>query len=128
MTTRPDDSAQTSVQSATDVFLAFLAKRDLRVARLRSSGKFIDFAELNRVRSPDDCEWVRASGRARLFSYVVYHRQYHPDFPVPYNVAAVVLEEGPLLISTIAAEHQALLVDMPLTAAFDDAGRLIFRP
>jgi uncharacterized OB-fold protein len=59
---------------------------------------------------------------------VVYRRQYHPDFPVPYNVAAVVLEEGPLLISTIVSEQREFSIDMPLMAAFDTAGRLIFKP
>ena len=93
-----------------------------------SSGKFVDFAEMSRVRSASDCDWVLASGRASLFSYVVYRRQYHPDFPVPYNVAAVVLEEGPLLISTIVSEQWEFLIDMPLMAAFDTAGRLIFKP
>jgi hypothetical protein len=114
--------------SLTGMFLEFLAKQELRVARLRSSGKFVDFAELSRVSSPGDCDWVLASGRASLFSYVVYRRQYHPDFPVPYNVAAVVLEEGPLLISTIVSEQWEFLIDMPLMAAFDTAGRLIFKP
>jgi hypothetical protein len=122
------DGAQNGGASLTGAFLGFLAQQELRVARLRSSGAFIDFTELTRLRDSEDCEWVRASGRARLYSYVIYRRQYHPDFPVPYNVAAVVLEEGPFLISTVVAEQQALSIDMPLMAAFDAGGRLIFNP
>jgi hypothetical protein len=128
MTGRQRDGAAISAETPAGTFLAFLAKRELRVARLRASGKFIDFAQLSRVRSASDCDWVLASGRASLFSYVVYHRQYHADFPVPYNVAAVVLEEGPLLISTIASERGEFSIDMPLIAAFDTSGRLIFKP
>jgi hypothetical protein len=128
MTGLQQDGAALPADSLTGTFLAFLAKQELRIARLRSSGKFVDVAQLSRVRSPGDCDWVLASGRGSLYSYVVYRRQYHPDFPVPYNVAAVVLEEGPLLISTIVAEQREFLIDMPLMAAFDTTGRLIFKP
>lgn len=113
--------------SLQEIFTAFLEKRELRVMRARSTGAFVDFAELGRV-SPGDGEWVATSGRARLYSYAVYRRQYHKDFPPPYNVAAVILEEGPFLIATVDAEPQQLAIDMPLIAAFDEAGRLIFKP
>jgi uncharacterized OB-fold protein len=128
MTGLQQDGTATSAEPLTATFLAFLAKRELRIARLRSSGQFVDFAQLCHVRSPGDCDWVAASGRASLFSYAIYRRQYHPDFPVPYTVAAVVLEEGPLLISTIVSEQQQFSIDMPLMAAFDTTGRLIFKP
>jgi uncharacterized OB-fold protein len=47
--------------------------------------------------------WTRLSGRGTVFSYVVFHRAYHPGFKaqVPYNVALVQLEEGPRLFSNI---------------------------
>ena len=43
-----------------------------------------------------DHEWVEASGRGTVFSYVVMHRVYHPGFAdkVPYVVAVIELEEG----------------------------------
>ena len=39
----------------------------------------------------------KTSGRGRIFSYVVYHRVYHPAFAqeVPYAVAVIELDEGP---------------------------------
>lgn len=40
-------------------------------------------------------EWVPLSGRGVVQSWVEYHRQYHPAFPVPYTVLLVELEEGP---------------------------------
>ena len=128
MSRAPADTVQAAPQSLPAAFLAFLETRELRVFRDRASGAFIDFAALDQVASASDGEWVRASGRARLYSYVVYRRQYHPDFPPPYNVAAVMLEEGPVLISTVLAEPQQLALDMPLTAGFDQTGRLIFKP
>lgn len=50
-----------------------------------------------------DWKWVRASGRARVISWVVYHTAYHEAFAaeLPYNVALVELEEGPRLITNV---------------------------
>jgi hypothetical protein len=47
--------------------------------------------------------WTQTSGRARIFSYVVYHRVYHPAFAqeVPYAVAVIELDEGPRMISNV---------------------------
>lgn len=115
--------------SWSNAFLGYLGQRELRVARCRASGLIFDFAELNVARlDASAIEWIQASGRARLFSYVIYRRQYHPDFPPPYNVAAVALEEGPLLISTVIAEPDQLAINMSLKASFDAGGRLVFEP
>ena len=50
-----------------------------------------------------DLAWSRDPGRGRVFSYVVYHRVYHPAFAqeVPYAVAVVELDEGPRMFSNV---------------------------
>lgn len=50
-----------------------------------------------------DHEWVAASGRGRLVSWVVYRVAYHESLRdrLPYNVAIVELAEGPRLITSI---------------------------
>jgi hypothetical protein len=102
-------------------FLDFIARRELRVPREAKTGKIVNYT----ARPEGEVEWVRASGAATLYSFVVYHRQYSPEFPVPYNVALVELAEGPRLISTVVgAEPQ---IGMVLTACFDDAGKLVFK-
>ncbi|QEH80002.1 Zn-ribbon domain-containing OB-fold protein [Sphingomonas sp. C8-2] len=61
-----------------------------------------------------------ASGRARLYSYVISHRP-APGFTPPYAVAVVELEEGPRMMSNIVDCEQtpeALLLDMPLKLVF----------
>jgi uncharacterized OB-fold protein len=62
--------------------------------------------------------WERAGGRARLISWIVYHRAFHPAFAarVPYTVAIVELEEGPRLVSNLVAvdDPEALRIDSPL--------------
>jgi uncharacterized OB-fold protein len=67
--------------------------------------------------------WTEMSGRGKVYSFVVYHRVYHPAFKdkVPYVVAVVDLEEGPRIISNIVGMPIADVVcDMPVTVAYDD--------
>ena len=47
--------------------------------------------------------WEAASGGGRIVSWVVYHRAYAPHLQgrIPYNVAIVVLDEGPRLLTNI---------------------------
>lgn len=113
--------------TAQAAFLAHLARRELRLALCRRSGRILDFSELGQA-GQEELDWIAASGQGRLVSFVIYRRQYHPDSPPPYNVAAVALREGPLLISTVLAAPERLVIDMPLEATFEANGRLVFQP
>jgi len=70
--------------------------------------------------------WEDASGRARVVSWVVYHRAYHPAFAdrVPYNVVVAELEEGPRLITNVLGIQGAegLAIDQPLTLTLETEG------
>jgi len=48
-----------------------------------------------------DCEWTPVSGGGEIVSWVIFHKQYLPAYPAPYNVIAVRLDEGPVLISNL---------------------------
>ncbi len=68
-------------------------------------------------------EWTRVSGRGKIFSFVVFHRVYHPAFQadLPYTVALVELEEGPRLISNIVGcPPDRVTCDMPVDVVFED--------
>ena len=68
-------------------------------------------------------EWVQVSGRARLHSFTVVQQPANAAFrdDVPYVYAVVQLDEGPRLVSNIVqCDIDALRVDMPLEAVFDD--------
>jgi len=70
-----------------------------------------------------DVSWFRASGRARLHTYVINYRP-APGFEdeAPYAIAVVELEEGPRMMSNIVGVEQspeALVADMPLQVTFD---------
>lgn len=75
----------------------------------------------------------RASGRGSLWSWIVMHRAYFRDFPPPYVVAFVRLEEGPMVVSTIlGADRDDLRCDLPVEAVFeklsDEVSVLKFAP
>ncbi|HEU5031522.1 MAG TPA: OB-fold domain-containing protein [Spirillospora sp.] len=71
-------------------------------------------------------EWFAASGRARLYSYVIVHRG-EGGFAerTPYAVAVVELEEGPRMLTGIAGVDptpESLVLDMPLQVVFEERG------
>lgn len=50
-----------------------------------------------------DLTWQRASGRGAVFSFTIVRHPFHPSFAeqLPYVVADVQLEEGPVLTSNV---------------------------
>jgi hypothetical protein len=80
----------------------------------------------SRPRCPDcwstDTEWARASGRGTLYSFGIMHQKF-PGFEddTPFQYAVVELDEGPRIVSNVVGvPPDALRVDMPLQAVFDD--------
>ncbi len=62
-----------------------------------------------------------ASGRAKLYSYVISHRA-APGFTAPYSIAVVELEEGPRMMTNIVncpQTPEALQLDMPVEVVFE---------
>jgi uncharacterized protein len=65
-------------------------------------------------------EWTSVSGKGRLCSWVVFRKQYFPEFPVPYVVGAVELDEGPILIANIQnAKPEELRLDLPIEICYE---------
>ncbi len=72
-----------------------------------------------------DFAFKPVSGRGKVYSFVTFHRVYHPAFAgeVPYVVALVELEEGPRLLSNIVGvKPDAVACEMPVKVVFDDVG------
>ena len=62
------------------------------------------------------------SGRGKVFSFVVFHRAYHPAWEgkVPYNVALIELDEGPIMLSNVVdVDNAKLAVGLPVAVAFE---------
>jgi uncharacterized OB-fold protein len=49
----------------------------------------------------EEAAWSAISGRGTIVSWIVFHRRYLAAYHPPYNVIAVRLEEGPLMISNL---------------------------
>ena len=78
-----------------------------------------------------DFAWTPVSGRGKVFTYVVYHRVYHPGFAdeVPYAVALVELEEGPRMISNIVGiPPDELACEMPVHVVYEDVADNVTLP
>jgi hypothetical protein len=63
------------------------------------------------------------SGKGSVHTFVIYHQVYHPAWKgdVPYNVAWIRLEEGPLLLSNVVGcKNEELFIEMPVEVVFDD--------
>lgn len=51
----------------------------------------------------ENSAWTPVSGKGEVFSFVVFHRVYHPGFSddVPYTVALIELDEGPRMLANL---------------------------
>lgn len=66
-------------------------------------------------------EWFEASGRGRVFSYVVAYEPFLPAFrdELPLILAVVELDEGPRLVTHLVhCEPQEVRFDMPVQVVF----------
>jgi hypothetical protein len=69
-----------------------------------------------------EAQWQAMSGGGKVFSFVVFHRAYHPAWEgkVPYNVALIELDEGPIVLSNVVGvDNAALEVGLPVQVAFE---------
>lgn len=67
-------------------------------------------------------DWKSVSGRGKIYSYVVFHRAYHPAFEkdLPYAVACIELNEGPRLMSRVVGiSPEQIRCDMLVEVAFE---------
>ena len=82
-----------------------------------------------------DPEWLEASGRGTIHTYTVVRQQGIPAFKaeLPYVVAMVELEEGPLIFGSLPGiDPDAVSIGLPVEvyfmAAADDTGIPYWRP
>ena len=76
--------------------------------------------------------WTEVSGRGRLYSYTIVHRAPTAGFEIPFVLAVVELDEGPLMLTRIVdSRHEDLAVEAPVEVAFtretDDINLYTFR-
>jgi uncharacterized OB-fold protein len=81
------------------------------------------------------CEWVKLSGRGKVYSWIVIHQSQHPAFnaDTPYNVAIIELDEGPRLhTNLVGCANEDIRIGMPVEVVFakvsDDTSLPKFQP
>lgn len=70
-----------------------------------------------------ETEWIRSNGKGKIFTYAIYHQAFHPAFKgdLPYVVAVVEMEEGPLMLTNIVGCSKELLhCEMPVEVVWED--------
>lgn len=104
-------------------FWDFVQNRELRLQRCLDCNAFrYPPAGICAGCLSDRSEWTVISGRGRLLAWVVFHRKYFAELPVPYTVAAVEIEEGPILLANMINQGtQPLRLDLPVRLAFETA-------
>ena len=78
-----------------------------------------------------ETQWIQSKGRGTIYTYVVYHQAFDPAFKgdVPYVVAIVELEEGPMLLTNIAGcPHESLECEMRVQVTWEDVSDEISLP
>ncbi|WP_187830293.1 Zn-ribbon domain-containing OB-fold protein [Siccirubricoccus phaeus] len=103
-------------------FWAACAEGKLVLQRCKATGKcFFPPAPVSPFTGRPDWEWITASGRGTLWSFVVFHQSYFPGMrdELPYPVVMVKLEEGPYLLTNIEGlEPEALKIGMRMAVRF----------
>ena len=69
-----------------------------------------------------EVEWQEASGKGRLYSFVINHRS-APGFDAPYIIAIVELEEGPRMMTNLIdvdPDPDMVRCEMPVEIVFHD--------
>ncbi len=70
-----------------------------------------------------DTQWIEASGRGAIHTFAVYHQAFHPAFKdkLPYVVAVVRLDEGPMMLTNVVGcPPESLECEMAVQVAWDD--------
>lgn len=109
-------------------------ERRLVIQRCRKNGHLQHYPRSLCVRcGSTDLDFVDASGRGKIYSHTTVNRAPTPDVQVPYVVALVRLDEGPVLLSNIVeCPPDDVRCEMPVEVAWrplsDGRNLPVFRP
>jgi uncharacterized OB-fold protein len=99
------------------------ADGELRFKRCRACGHYLHPpAPRCPICLSKDLEVAAVSGRAKVLTYTVNHQPWIPNFPPPYVIAIVELEEQPglrLMTNLVNCPTEALRIEMPVRVIFE---------
>jgi uncharacterized protein len=97
----------------------------LSLPRCDACGRLVWYpADACRRCGGEDQTWVDLSGRGTLFSWVVVHQQFLPQYEPPYVTALIAVDEDPaarLATRVLDVDPLApgLIIDQPMEVVFD---------
>jgi uncharacterized OB-fold protein len=98
-------------------------RHELLAYRCLNCGTFYSQVTLCLACHKPRMDWVKVSGKGYVYTYSVYHKVYDPAWAndIPYNVAWVKLDEGPLLVTNIVGcRNDQISTGMPVEVVFED--------
>jgi len=121
------------IKSSSDsVYWDYLKKHELRLQQCNGCQIFrFPASPLCPECHSKDHAWQRVKGTGSVFSWVVFHKCYFPSFAkdVPYNVAMIQLDEGPIVISNIInIENSSIKQGLRVEVVFDDIDETLTIP
>jgi uncharacterized OB-fold protein len=111
------------INASNKVFWDAAKKHELLVSQCRACGLLSTQAAACAACGSHRLEWVKVRGRGQVFTFCIYHQPFHPAWKddIPYNVAYVRLDEGPLLMTNIVeCANKDIYIDMPVEVVFED--------
>jgi hypothetical protein len=76
-------------------------------------------------------EWIQSEGKGRVYTYIVFHTAFHPDFigKTPYVVAIIELNEGlHFLAKIIGCNHTQIHCNMEVEVVWEDVSSELSLP
>ena len=105
-------------------FWEFTQKKELRMQKCSACSKlrWPAAAICDKCLAPE-FDWVKISGKGKVLSWIVFHRQYFPEYPAPHPAVAVELDEGPIFVCCMPDQFQGsdLKDALPMELAWLDA-------
>jgi hypothetical protein len=126
--TSSNSKPQPLSQPESDRYWEGLKNEEIWLQRSKATGKFQFYPRQISISDPESgpggVEWVRASGKAELFTFAIVHAAPHMGFvgDVPYVTALVQLEEDVILPTNIVGvdpEPENFSIGMALKPVFE---------
>ena len=110
----------------------FCKQHELRIQRCKNCGRYRHYPQLMCPHCHSlEVEWVKTSGKGKVYSWAVSHQAFHPGFAqdVPYATITIELEEGVRMVSRMVdTKPEELEIGMPVEVVFEDVTEEITLP
>lgn len=124
-----------TIRPWTKEFWKAASEGELLLQRGKESGVFMKYPKkYSTADFNEELEWVKASGKGKIYSYSIVHRNPPSSFmdELPLVVAIVELEEGVRMCTNIVdTDFDKLACDVPVEAVFkevnDEIGLVYFK-